>query len=220
MTANGRALSSVREQYLASVLAGDRRASMRVVDAAIEAGATALDIYLEVVAEAQREIGRLWQANRISVADEHQATAISQLVLSLLYARLGRKPSSGRKAILACVEGELHDMALRIAADVLEAGGLDVCLLGANVPTSSLLAKIDEKRPDALLLSVTMTFHVAAAREAVRRIRERHTRLPIIVGGEAVIGNPTTWRDDVIVSRGNALDLAATLERALGGGVS
>lgn len=211
-----RALSELREQYLVAVLAGDRRASVELVRAALDDGVEVLDLYLEVVAEAQREIGRLWQQNRITVADEHQATAISQVVLSQLYARLPRRPPTGRKIVLACVEGELHDMALRIAGDILEAAGLEVCFLGANVPTSSLLTKISEAKPDALLLSVTMTFHSAAARDAVRRVRDRFPALPIVVGGEAIIPHAATWGQDVVVSRGSALELAATIDRTLG----
>ncbi len=36
----------------------------------------------DVIQKTQREIGRLWQENRITIADEHVATAISQLALA------------------------------------------------------------------------------------------------------------------------------------------
>jgi len=41
------------------------------------------------------EIGRHWERNRITVAEEHTATAITQYVLAQLYERLPR-PTNGR----------------------------------------------------------------------------------------------------------------------------
>jgi methanogenic corrinoid protein MtbC1 len=209
------ALDALRERFLRAQLAGDRAEAVRVAQVALAAGTSARDVHLEIVAKAQREIGHLWQENRITVADEHQATAISQVVLSVVYPHLERQPRVGKSILLACVEGELHDMAVRIASDLLEAAGLDVCLLGASVPTDSLLAKIAARKPDVLLLSVTMTFHAVAARDAIARVRAAHPSLPIVVGGEAVVSGPDAWGSEVTTSRGDALDLATTVKRLL-----
>jgi methanogenic corrinoid protein MtbC1 len=106
-------------------------------------------------------------------------------------------------------------MAVRIASDLLEASGLDVCFLGADVPTGSLIAKFRALRPDVLLLSVTMTFHAVAARDAIAKIRAAFPSLPIIVGGEAVVSGPDAWGARVTTSRGTALDLANTVNGLL-----
>jgi MerR family transcriptional regulator, light-induced transcriptional regulator len=206
-------------RYLAAQLAGDQREALRlVVDEGIGKGMTVREIHLNVVAEAQRELGRLWQENRITVADEHQATAISQLVLSHVYASLQRDQRIGKTIVVACVEGEQHEMAARIAADMLESAGFDVAFLGANVPTWSLVHKIRAVRADALALAVTMTFHLKAARDAITSIRETlGAEFPILVGGEAVVAAPDLDAFlGVRVSRGSALNLLSTARRALG----
>ena len=209
----------LRGRYLAAQLAGNPREALRlIVDEGIKRGLSARDIHLEVVAGAQREIGRLWECNRISVADEHQATAISQLVLSHLYPSLERSPPVGKTIVIACVEGEHHDMSARIASDMLECAGFDVLFLGANVPTRALVDKLRASEPDALALAVTMAFNLDAAREALPTIRAALPDLPIFVGGEALSAANIDIGDlsDVFISRGTALDLIALAKQTLG----
>ncbi|MCP3136760.1 cobalamin-dependent protein [Pyxidicoccus sp. QH1ED-7-1] len=142
-------------------------------------------LHLEVIQEAQYEIGRLWQENIISVAQEHLATAISQLALAHLYRHLPRDPDNGKVVMMACVKDELHEMGPRMASDFLEMAGFDVRFLGANVPPEHLARMLREVRPDLLALSVTMTYHLPQLREAVAHAREALPGIPIAVGGLA-----------------------------------
>ena len=183
---NHERLRDLRDRYLEAQLRGDRRLALQVITH--DGPASGLDAVglSHVIGSAQREIGRLWQEDRISVAEEHVATAISQMALSFVYQLARRRPPNDKKVLVACVEGELHDFPARIAADALDLAGFDVRFLGASVPTASLLDILDKELPDLLALSVTMSFHVPAAREAVRQVRE-HTagKLPIALGGGA-----------------------------------
>jgi methanogenic corrinoid protein MtbC1 len=160
-----------------------------VIDEGLERGASVLDVQLGVIQEAQREIGRLWQENSISVAQEHLATAISNMALSHLYDHASRARTNGKKVIVACVEGELHDFPARLVADALDLAGFDVRYLGASVPTDSLLSFIREERPDLVALSVTMTFNLPSLRATCDRLRkETAGALPIAIGGNACRG--------------------------------
>jgi MerR family transcriptional regulator, light-induced transcriptional regulator len=197
--------SALRERYLAAQLAGDRREALRLlVDEGLLRGIPLQDLHLKIIQQAQYEIGRLWQENRISVAQEHLATAISQLALSHLYRHLPRDPSNGRTVMISCVEGELHELGARVASDFLEMAGFDVRFLGANVPTEHLVREVRAQKPDLLALSVTMTYHIPALRQAVAAVREVAPLLPLAVGGlaftwvpglEAELGVPFFGRD-------------------------
>ena len=46
------------------------------------------DVYLLVFQPCQREVGRLWEAGRITVAQEHYCTAATQVIMSQLAPRL------------------------------------------------------------------------------------------------------------------------------------
>jgi methanogenic corrinoid protein MtbC1 len=164
--------TAFRDRYLAAQLAGERRGAIRVIDQAVSTGMTIADIRQFVIQEAQREIGRLWQEDRVSIAQEHMATAISQLALAHLYLHAEGAAPKGRKILVAGVEGELHDFPARLVADALDLAGYEVRFLGASVPVDSLLSAIDAERPDLVAFSVTMTFHAPALRSTVRRVRE------------------------------------------------
>lgn len=177
--------------YLGALLAGDRRAAVRVVESACTDGLSAADLLLGVVQPAQRSIGCLWEEGRISVAEEHLATGISQLVLARLYADLPREPANGKRAVVACVEGEQHDMGARMGADFLEMSGFDVRLLGANVPLTSLARMVHEVRPDLVGLSASMSLHVPALERAVTRLRKlQGPPIPIVLGGNILTVEP------------------------------
>lgn len=184
-------LAPLQESYLAAQLAGNRREALRLlVDEGILKGVPVTRLHLEVIQKAQWEIGRLWQENHISVAQEHMATAISQLALSHLYRHLPRDPSNGRMVMISCVEGELHELGARMASDFLEMAGFEVRFLGANVPTDHLVREVLEVKPNLLALSVTMTYHLPSLRAAVAAVREVSPLLPMAVGGLAFTWAP------------------------------
>jgi methanogenic corrinoid protein MtbC1 len=201
-------LGALRSDYLAALLHGDRRAALALmVERGVRLGARVEDLHSAVIQECQREIGRLWQENVISIAQEHQATAISQLVLAHLYDLAPRAADNQKRVLVACVEGELHDFPARLVADALDLAGFEVRYLGANVPTRSLLALVRSQPVDLIALSVTMAFNVPAVREAVRELRAA-TQVRIAVGGGACL-----WEEGVAHSVG--ADLTACSAREL-----
>ncbi len=71
--------------YLEAVLKADRGNATRLVMESFQAGASIQDIYIHVLQPVQYEIGRLWQTNKITVAQEHFCSAVTQLIMSQLY---------------------------------------------------------------------------------------------------------------------------------------
>ncbi|HET7402993.1 MAG TPA: B12-binding domain-containing protein, partial [Usitatibacter sp.] len=65
------ALGHLFGRYLEAQLSGDRREAVRLVlEEGIGEGHSVRTLQAGVVQAAQREIGRLWQQNRISIAQE------------------------------------------------------------------------------------------------------------------------------------------------------
>lgn len=203
-------------RFLDAQLGFDRDEALRLlVEDGLGQGASVPDLLLQVVGAAQREIGRLWQENRISVADEHAATAIAQLVLAQLYAKAPRAEASGRTIVVACVEGERHDLGARIAADLLDLEGHDVQYLGADVPTDALVRVVTRDRPDLVVLSITMAFHGEALARAVGAIRrEVPDPPPIAAGGAAIpLCRPLVESLHLVASGEEATTLVASVGR-------
>lgn len=172
--------------YLRTQLGGDRRAALQFIEEALRDGASPDDVRCHVVQAAQREIGRLWQEDQISIAQEHMATAISQLALAHLFQHAQFRDRVGKKILVACVPGEHHEFPARLLADTLDVAGYDVRFLGADVPLDSLLRAIETEHPDAVALSVTMVFNLQSLRDTVRTVRARSVQqVPIAIGGNA-----------------------------------
>lgn len=185
------------ERYLAAIRAGSRRDALAVVDQALQGGLPVRTLYLEVFQPAMYEIGRLWQENRITVADEHLATAITQLAMSRLYEQLfGDRTDAGPLLVAACAEHERHELGLRMICDLLELEGWDTVFLGASVPVEDLVALVRERRPEVVALSAAITPHLARVREAVDAIRSAMPDgAPVIaIGGRAFAADPELAR--------------------------
>src|SRR5690606_538709 len=138
--------------YLDAIVHGRRTDAFDVVERGSAAGLDVRTCYLEVFQPALRELGRLWQENRLSVAEEHLATAITQSAMLRLYAGLDIPESDGPLLIAACAETERHEIGLRMLCDLLETEGWDTVFLGPSVPTESLVEMIQARRPDVVAL--------------------------------------------------------------------
>ncbi len=181
-----------RERYLAAIRAGSRRDALAVVDDALREGMEVRTLYLQVFQPAMHEIGRLWQENRITVADEHLATAITQLAMSRLYEELfGDRADAGPLLVAACAQDERHELGLRMICDLLELDGWDTVFLGASVPVEDLVEMVKERRPEVVALSASITPHLTRVREAVEAIRGAMPEDgPVIaIGGRAFAGD-------------------------------
>ncbi len=189
-------LWSDASEYLTALLRGNRQDALRIVLAALDGGASLRDVYRHVFEPVQHEIGRLWQLNQISVAQEHFCTAATQQVMTQLYARIFGGEKRGKRAVAMCVGGELHEVGLRIITDLLELAGWQTWYLGASVPPATAVQYCADHQADVLLVSATLPPHLPGVAEVVRLFRARPelAGARVIVGGRAFRNAPGLWR--------------------------
>lgn len=183
-------------RYLESLLRGDRRTASRLVLDAVVHGLAVQDIYLGVVQVCQHEIGRLWQTNRISVAQEHFCTAASQLIVSQLYPHTFASEKCGLTLVATVVAGDPHELGVRMVADFFEMDGWQTYYLGADCPHADVIAALVERRADVLAVSATLLFHLEKVAELIRLVRTHPevAAVRILVGGRPFNRDPTLWR--------------------------
>jgi methanogenic corrinoid protein MtbC1 len=178
------------EEYIgrlwAAALDGDEYAATEAVMAAFDDGVPLETLLLDVVAAVQARVGREWAADRISVAQEHTATAVNERVVSALAhypARAERpEPSRGRIAV-ACIDGEWHAFPARLLSEVLRVRGWRVDYLGAQVPAPYLVAHVHRRNPDAVALSSSLAIRLPAAHTTITACQAAGT--PVLAGGAA-----------------------------------
>ncbi|MFJ8802795.1 B12-binding domain-containing protein [Streptomyces sp. NPDC102487] len=172
------------EQLWQAVITGDEDAATRTVFGAVEQGLTGEALLLDLVAPVQRKVGEEWAANRITVAQEHAATAINDratAAISHCYAE-HRTGSRGRITV-ACVDGEWHGLPARLVAEVLKLRGWKVDYLGAQVPTTHLITHIHQTGPELVALSSSMPTRLPRVHATITAVQATGT--PILVGGAA-----------------------------------
>jgi methanogenic corrinoid protein MtbC1 len=174
--------------FEAALLGGNQSEALAVVNRCIEAGNTLVAIELHVIQPALYRIGEQWQSNRVTVAQEHLATAIAQSVMTVAFMRSSPVAPIGKQVLLACVEGNNHALGLRMVADAFHFGGWDTQYLGANMPTSAIVQQVEQCKPDLVALSVAFPQQLQTVKRLMQALDERfgNARPAVIVGGLAI----------------------------------
>lgn len=178
-------LDELARLYLEALLAGDRQTASRLILENVQNGVSIKEIYTRVFQRSQREIGRLWQTNQISVAQEHFCTAATQMIMSQLYPYIFSGERKVHRLVVACVGGELHEIGARMVADFFEMAGWDTYFLGANTPVESIIQAVVDRKAEILALSATMTFHVGQVTDIITALHAsgKCPQTRVLVGG-------------------------------------
>jgi methanogenic corrinoid protein MtbC1 len=174
--------------YLIALLEGDQQKAISLILDAAENGWSTTKLYLSVLGPAQRDLGQMWLADEINIADEHFATTTTKRVISMLHSREQLAVWNGRTVLAAAVVGNQHDVGLQIVANVFEAAGWRAISLGANVPIPDLINAVDVFQVDLLLLSAATTGHLKVLRDSILAVRKSAStnQIRILVGGAAL----------------------------------
>ena len=137
-----------------------------------------------------------WAERRITVAQEHLATANATMLLGRVFMDANAATPNGRKAVFACVSGNHHALGVRILSDAFALAGWEVRSLGANVPTDDLIDFVRAEAPDLVGLSVSNAEQADAARAAIAAVRRSGDKAcPIVVGGFPFVSGALTAAD-------------------------
>lgn len=191
------ALAQACGLYLQAALKGERRAAEGIAMQALKQTPDVVDLYVDLFQSTQYEVGRLWENNRITVAEEHMATAITQYVMARVYQEVEPVAPTAGRMLITGIDGELHQVGSNMVADIFEMRGWDVRFLGSNVPHCGILQAIEEHRPDVVGVSATMLFSLPKVIRLVGDIHERFASSPprIIVGGRAFLTTPALCQE-------------------------
>lgn len=175
------------QRYLDFALRNRRREAADFALTFLEGGFPPAEVADSLLMPALRQVGVLWERNKISAAAEHLATEITRYVIYRLFDCLPRKTAVSFSAVLGCVPGDEHDIGLDLTANLLASEGWSVVFIGRGAPQQDLLETVISVRPDVVFLSVSLISHLPAARSLILDLRERTPDRPIILGGAAAL---------------------------------
>lgn len=177
--------------YLLHLLQRDDQRAAALALESLRGGLKLTDVYERIVAPALQEIGRMWQLQEASIADEHFCTSATRSIIAQLRSAAQGRPADGRRALCLSVGGDRHDIGIRMVADALEMDGWKVEFLGADVPATEVVLTIEDAANDP-----SRAFHLVLAGAAtplsIRSVMDLVDSLqasadgkqvPLIVGG-------------------------------------
>ncbi|HMS83005.1 MAG TPA: MerR family transcriptional regulator [Nitrospira sp.] len=131
----------------------------------------------------QRRVGELWHEGRVNIAIEHYVTKIIQ---QKLFSVINQLPANefGPRVLIACPEGEYHEIGAQAVTYLAAARGCHVYYLGPNLPLADLEVLCERVHPDLILLSLTETKSEEAALHLLHNLRTLSQRWPVAVGGK------------------------------------
>lgn len=172
-------------KYLENLLQGNRQNCSAVARQYLSVNPSFLDLYEEIFKTSLYQIGVLWETNKISVATEHMATAITEGILNEYFEQIISRTKLNRKVVVACVENEQHQVGVKMVADTFEMLGWESYFLGTGIPVQELIRYIHEVKPDLLAISLTVYFNFNNLIKMLPQIRNEFPELAIVVGGQA-----------------------------------
>lgn len=160
------------------------------------------------------DLGAAWEAGRISVAQEHFASASLMRAMAAVFEDLQPTGDAGL-VLVGLPSGDHHQLVLMAFAICLRGRGIDVAFLGSDVPLADWVQAAEHSQARAAVIGVTHESRVPEAQRVVDRLRQIVPPLGVWAGGsrrEAITG-ATPLPDGVA-------DAAADLSLALSGGLA
>ena len=176
---------SLYHNYFSYLIKGEKNRCKQIVEELSLKNTAVERIYTDLFQRSLYQVGEYWELNRISVATEHMATAITENMMIQLQPRLFTTERTGKKAVVACVANEYHQVGAKMIADVFEMNGWDGYFIGANTPTEELIRFLETQQPDMIGLSLSLYFNLQELKTALEQIRNKFPDTPVVVGGQA-----------------------------------
>ena len=198
MNRKGKSLTTkpmVREvvylDFYNALLQGDRSRCEVIISDLLTQNIDIQDIYVNVFQKAMYRIGKLWEQNNITIAEEHIA---SQIITSLIDTSLKSvkcKEKCKRKAIVTCIDKEFHQIGAKMVASVFESNGWSTIYMGENMPTRGVLDAIRLQSPDVVGLSFSLYMNYSRLIDLLDGIQHNFPGQHVVLGGQGM--NEKLW---------------------------
>jgi len=150
------------------------------------------------------EVGRLFNANELIVAEVLQSAEAMKASVNHLEQFMEKADTAKRgRIVLATVKGDVHDIGKNLVEIILKNNGYDVVNLGIKVPPEELIKAYQQHHPDAIGLSGLLVKSAQQMVITANDLKDAGISIPLLVGGAALSGKFTQTK--IAPSYGNAV---------------
>ena len=150
-------------------------------------GTPPLEIINGPLMDGMAEVGRLFNANELIVAEVLQSAEAMKAAVSHLEQFMEKADTAKRgKVVLATVKGDVHDIGKNLVEIILKNNGFDVVNLGIKVPPEELIKAFAAHKPDAIGLSGLLVKSAQQMVITANDLKDAGIGVPLLVGGAAL----------------------------------
>ncbi|MBL8763206.1 MAG: cobalamin B12-binding domain-containing protein [Phycisphaerae bacterium] len=173
------------EQLFEILISGDRPAARQYIEGVLARGATAESLVTGLFWPTYELIERLFRQDQLCTMSHHFAMRLLRVLVDQNAGRLSFEPSRGKTVLVACGSNEACDMGAQMAVDLLECAGFTVQFAGGGIAGDEILGRVNETKPDVLLMFCSAPTDLPDIRQLIDTIREINAcpHLQIAVGG-------------------------------------
>ncbi len=175
----GAQIEQLRREWVSACMAFDRVKAEQIL-----ANAFALfnpeTVCFELLQAGLAEIGTRWFLGKVTVQQEHFASALSIQRLEMLIAA-APSPSRPERILVATAPGDHHVFSPLLLTYLLRKRGWEVIYLGADVPENELESTIADVRPELIVVSAQLLYTAATLKEVA--LKAQSLQVPLAFGG-------------------------------------
>lgn len=163
-------IAALRQSWIDACLDFDERRADSVLAEAFALFPTET-VCFSLLQKGLAEIGIGWYEGRVTVQQEHFASALAIRRLETMVASTPAPTRNGR-ILAACPSEERHTFSLLLITLLLRRNGWDVVYLGANVPTTRLEPTLYQAKPNLVVLA-SQTLYTASTMLEMAKLLKR-----------------------------------------------
>ena len=205
---------SILEEIKKNVFDGEENKTVELVKKALDEGQTPKDVMDAGLVAGLRECGKSFEKGEKFIPEMLMSSEAMKKAMVILKPLLLEGAGGGGfgKAVLATVEGDVHDIGLELVATMFETAGFEVRNMGPDVPTEDIVKAVKEDKPQIVGLSALLSNTMDVMPDVITALQKAGLRdsVKVMVGGAPVKQDFA----DEIGADGWAYDAASAVPKA------
>ncbi len=180
-------LSESRKVIYDTVIKGNKKNILELVDKELSAGVLPEELIEEVLIPAITEVGSLYDRQIYFLPQLIMGAETMKKAIDYLEPKLQKKQGDSKGTIvIATVEGDIHDIGKNLVTLMLSNHGFRVIDLGKDVASAKIINVAKEEKADVIALSALMTTTMVKMKEVITLAKEAGLTSKIIIGGAVI----------------------------------
>jgi len=196
-----------------AIFDGEENKIVELVKKALDEGQTASEIQDKGLVEGLRATGDAFERGEKFIPEMLLSSEAMKRAMVILKPLLVEGAGGGfGKAVLATVEGDVHDIGLELVGTMFETAGFEVRNMGPDVPTEDIVEAVKEDKPHIVGLSALLSNTMDVMPDVIEALADAGLRdsVKVMVGGAPVKQDFA----DEIGADGWAYDAASAVPKA------